>query len=108
MPDELSFNLLPPAKGSDYRWMNIDRHDIRVGKVRGKVKDNVLIIYSINIFPEFEGKSYGRKTIEVFKEQFSTIIADRVRPTAIGFWEKMGFSNNGDGSFIFRNKRHCS
>lgn len=101
MPDELTFNLLSPVQGSEYRWLNIDRHDVRVGKVRGKVENDVLFIYSITIFPEFEGRNYGRKTIEIFKERFAIIVADRVRPTAVGFWEKMGFSNNGDGSFVF-------
>ncbi|WP_340820733.1 hypothetical protein [Methanolobus sp. WCC4] len=104
MPDELSFNLLPPVQGSEYRWLNIDRHDVRVGKVRGKVENDILFIYSITIFPEFEGRSYGRKTIDLFKGRYSTIVADRVRPTAVGFWEKMGFSNNGDGSFVFSDK----
>lgn len=107
MPDELLFNLLPPVQGSEYRWMNIDRHDVRVGKVRGKVESGVLLIYSITIFPEFEGRKYGKKTIDLFKENFSTIVADRVRPTAVGFWEKMGFLNNGDGSFIFNKKGYC-
>ncbi|WP_156916283.1 GNAT family protein [Methanolobus tindarius] len=104
MPQELKFTLLPPAPGSEYRWMNIDRKGIRVGKARGKADGNVLIIYSINIFPEFEGKHYGKRTIDYFKSQFGTIVADRVRPTAIGFWEKMGFTSKGDGSFVFMKK----
>ena len=108
MPHELSFNLLPSVQSSEYRWLNIDRNGQRVGKARGRVDNNILTIYSITIFQEFEGKNYGSKTIEVFKEHFNTIIADRVRPTAIGFWEKMGFSNNGDGSYIFHKKRDCS
>ncbi|WMW21028.1 GNAT family N-acetyltransferase [Methanolobus mangrovi] len=108
MPHELSFKLLPSVQSSDYRWLNIDRNGQRVGKARGRVDDNVLTIHSITIFPEFEGNNYGSKTIEFFKEHFNTVIADRVRPTAIGFWEKMGFSNNGDGSYIFHKKGHCS
>ncbi|WP_319506957.1 GNAT family N-acetyltransferase [uncultured Methanolobus sp.] len=108
MPHELSFTLLPATQSSDYRWLNIDRNGQRVGKARGRVNDNVLTIYSIIIFPEFEGKNYGSKTIEVFKEHFNTIIADRVRPAAVGFWEKMGFSNSGDGSYVFHKKGHCS
>jgi ribosomal protein S18 acetylase RimI-like enzyme len=107
MPDKLSFTLLPPVSGSVYSWLNIDRKGIRVGKVRGSVDADVLTIYSITIFPEFEGKNYGRKTIEIFKEHYNTIVADRVRPTATGFWEKMGFLNNGDGSYIFRKVEHC-
>lgn len=105
MPQELKFTLLPPTQGSECRWMNIDRRGIRVGKARGKADGNVLTIYSINIFPEFEGKNYGRRTVDLFKSQFSTIIADRVRPTAKGFWEKMGFVSMEDGSYIFKKKR---
>ncbi|WP_342304449.1 GNAT family N-acetyltransferase [Methanolobus sp. ZRKC5] len=101
MPHELSFDLLLPMKGSDYRWLNIDLNDQRVGKARSRVDDDVLTIYSIIIFPEFEGNNYGSKTIEMFKEHFNTIIADRVRPKAVGFWEKMGFSRTGEGSYIF-------
>ncbi|WP_342304191.1 hypothetical protein [Methanolobus sp. ZRKC5] len=104
MPDDLSFNLLPPVRGSKHSWLNIDRKGIRVGKVRGSVNNDVLTIHSITIFPEFEGNHYGRKTIEVFKNNFNIIIADRVRPKAIGFWEKLGFVNCGDGSYIFSGK----
>ncbi|SFM61166.1 GNAT family protein [Methanolobus profundi] len=108
MPDDLTFNLLPPVQGSEHRWLNIDRNGIRVGKVRGKVNGNILVIHSITIFPEFERRKYGRKTIEVFKESFNVIVADRVRPTAVGFWQKMGFFDNGDGSFIFNSEMRCS
>jgi hypothetical protein len=104
MPQELKFTLLSPTHGSECRWMNIDRKGIRVGKARGKENDKILIIYSINIFPEFEGKHYGKKTIDYLKSQFNTIVADRVRPTAIGFWEKMGFVSRGDGSYVFMKK----
>lgn len=108
MPQELTFTLLPPANGSDHRWVNIDRNGIRVGKARGKADGNVLTIYSINIFPEFEGRKYGKRTIDFFKSRFSTIIADRVRPTAKGFWEKMGFVSRGDGSYIFMKNSHIN
>lgn len=108
MPDKLSFRHLPPDAFSHYSWINIDRENVRVGKVRSKVCNDILIIYSITIFPEFERKNYGTRTIERFKEEFDTIIADRVRPKATGFWEKMGFVNYTQGSFIFRNQEHYS
>ncbi len=66
MPCALSLNLLPPVQGSEYRWLNNDRADIRVGKVRGKVDGNILLIYSIIIFPEYKGNNYARKTIRGF------------------------------------------
>lgn len=101
MPDNLSFNLLPPSHESDYRWLNIDRNGEMVGKVRGRVEGKVLTIHSITIFPEFEGRGFGKRTIDMFKSHFDVIIADRVRPKARGFWQRMFFLNHEDGSYIY-------
>jgi len=60
-----------------------------------------LTIHSINIFPEFERHGYGKKTVEMFQAAFDTIVADRVRQTATGFWEKMGFDPDGNGQYIW-------
>ena len=101
--DNLTFKLIPRGEQkSGYDWMNIDHGDTRVGKVRGRIEGKSVTIYSINIFPEFEGHGYGRKTIGMFKESFDTIIADRVRPTAIGFWEKMSFNSDNNGNYIWK------
>lgn len=103
MTKELSFKLLnDDQQSSAYRWMNIDRDGIRVGKVRGLINGRTLTICSINIFPEFEGQGFARKTIEMFKESFDTIIADRVRYTAIGFWGKMGFDTDRNGNYLWK------
>ncbi|MBW2096074.1 MAG: hypothetical protein JRI80_14415 [Deltaproteobacteria bacterium] len=72
-----------------------------MGRVRCAIDDQTLTICSINIFPEFERHGYARATIEMFKKEFDIIIADRVRYKAIGFWEKMGFIDQGDGSFVY-------
>ncbi len=104
MSERLTFKLLPRDQRSDYDWLNIDCDTARVGKVRGLIDGRTLTIYSINIFPEFEGRGYGKKTIEMFKESFDAIIADRVRYTAIGFWVKMGFTDAGDGSYVYQKK----
>ena len=99
----LTFKLLPhDQQPSDYNWMNIDRGSVRVGKIRGLIDGQRLTICSINIFPEFEGFGYARQTIEMFKASFDTIIADRVRPTAVGFWEKMGFESDSNGNYVWR------
>ena len=101
--EELTFKLLPhDQQPSDYNWMNIDRGSVRVGKVRGLIDDQRLTICSINIFPEFEGFGYARQTIEMFKASFDTIIVDRVRPTAVGFWAKMGFDRGDNGNYVWR------
>jgi ribosomal protein S18 acetylase RimI-like enzyme len=102
MPDKLTFKLIArDQQHSDFDWMNIDCGNLRVGKVRGIIKSNKLIVHSINIFPEFEGRGYAKETIKMSQADFDTIIADRVRYTAIGFWEKMGFEDKGDGNYIW-------
>ena len=106
MTEKLNFSLITGDKqGSGYDWLNIDRGAVRIGKARGLIKGKTLIICSINIFPEFEGNGYGRKTIEIFKKSFDTIIADRVRYTAVEFWKKMGFVDKGNGNYVYRKKR---
>lgn len=103
MPDKLTFKLLPSENShSDFDWMNIERGVARVGKVRGLINGKSLTIYSINIFPEFERRNYARQTIEMFKTDFDLIIADRVRPTAIGFWEKLGFVRKRGGNYVYQ------
>ncbi len=103
MQDALTFKLIAhDGQSSDFDWMNIDRGDVRVGKMRGLISGRELIIYSINIFPEFEGHGYAKDTIEMFKAHFDTIIADRVRYTAIGFWERMGFDSSNNGNYVWK------
>ena len=102
MPEKLTFKLITrDQQHSDFDWMNIDCGNLRVGKVRGFINSKKLIVHSINIFPEFEGRGYAKKTIEMFQTDFDTIIADRVRDTARGFWEKMGFEDKGDGNYVW-------
>ena len=61
-----------------------------------------MVVYSINIFPEFERRGYAKATIEMFKKSFDTIIADRVRHTAVGFWEKMDFIDTKNGNYVWK------
>jgi len=103
MREKLAFTLLPRQRqGSDFDWMNIDCGATRVGKVRGLINGKRLTIHSINIFPEFEGHGYGRQTVQMFKAAFETIVADRVRYTAVGFWEKMGFNRDDNGNYVWK------
>lgn len=101
MHEKLTFKLIPRNKRAGFDWMNIDYGATRVGKVRGLINGKTLTIHSINIFPEFERRGYAKETIEMFKESFNVIVADRVRYTAIGFWQKMSFNNEGNGSYIW-------
>lgn len=87
---------------SEYDWADISNEDQRIGKARCKIENDTIIICSINIYPEWEGHGYGRDFVDYCKCHFKVVIADRVRPTAVGFWETMGFRNNHDGAWIYR------
>jgi len=83
-------------KDDDYDHVDIDMPHARVGSVRYRALGKKAIIYSIQVFPEFQGNGYGSYTIDFFKQNFTTLIADRVRYTARTFWEKMGFTQLPD------------
>ncbi len=53
-----------------------------------------------------EGNGYGKIFVEMVKDKYPVVIADKVRFTAIGFWEKMGFTDNNDGNWIYRNPKY--
>jgi hypothetical protein len=102
MPDKLEINITNKATSSSpFDWINLNRLGVRVGKIRVSMHDNILTIYSINVFPEFEGNGYARRSLDFFKGSFNKIIADRVRHKATGFWDKMGFLNSGNGSYVY-------
>lgn len=86
---------------SAYTWLNIDHEGERIGKIRSSINGKMITIYSINIYSEFKGKGYARKIIETFQEEYDTIMADRVRPTAVGFWTKMGFKDDLCGNYVW-------
>lgn len=87
---------------SEYDWADISSGSDRVGKARCTIKGTTIIIYSINIYPAWEGHGYGREFVDNCKSHFDVVIADRVRPSAIGFWEAMGFANDDDGNWSYR------
>ncbi|MDO9325787.1 MAG: hypothetical protein Q7T80_12635 [Methanoregula sp.] len=89
---------------SHYDWADISCGSDRVGKARCTIQNSTIIIYSINIYPIWEGHGYGREFVDHCKGHFEVVIADRVRPSAIGFWEAMGFCNDNDGNWSYRKK----
>ena len=89
---------------SEYDWMNVFLDEEFVGKIRGKIQGKAITIYTITIFPEFQAHGTGRLVIERMQETFESIVADRVRFTAVGFWEKMNFVARPDGCFEYRKK----
>ena len=91
------------SQKSTFDWANISINDERVGKARCLIQDKQLTIYSINIYPEFQGNGYGKEFVLQARNHFDIIIADRVRFEAIGFWEKMGFVKKDDTQWIYSN-----
>jgi hypothetical protein len=61
-----------------------------------------LITYSIPVYPKWSGHGHGSEFVDNCKGRFDVIIADRVRPTAIGFWESLGFRDGQDGNWVYQ------
>lgn len=85
-----------------YDRIDIDLPQARVGNVRCRFMNEKVVVYSIQVFPEFQGNGYGAATIDMLKGRFSVLVADRVRFTAKDFWEKMGFTARPDGNWELR------
>ena len=103
MDDSLKIQRLDKKQlRSTYDWLNLLWRDQIIGKVRTSISGRQVIIYSILIFPEFERRGFARQAIEAMQDQFETIIADRVRFTAVGFWEKLGFKPMDEGNYRWR------
>lgn len=101
----LTINFLSKEQQhSEYDWADISIGDERVGKARCLVNGTTISIYSLNIYPAWEGQGYGREFVDYCKGNFKIVIANRVRYNAIGFWETMGFCNDHDGNWSYREK----
>ena len=75
----------------DYDWFDIEQGGTQVGKSRCRIEPGQFTVFSIMIYPEFEGRGYARSVIEHIQGRYSRVIADRVRFTARAFWLKVGF-----------------
>ncbi len=100
----MKITFIPREKQhSEYDWADITYEGQPVGKARCKIENRSITIYSINIYTDWRNHGFGRKFVEYCQKNFRVVIADRVRPTAVGFWETMSFVNNNDGNWIYRN-----
>jgi len=75
----------------DYDWFDVELGGTPVGKSRCRIEADCFTVFSIMIYPEYEGHGYARAVISHFKTRYGLIVADRVRYTARDFWLKMGF-----------------
>ncbi len=102
MSESLQFTLTPrPPEPDGYDWVDLDIPEARVGKMRCRLEVDRAIIYSVMVFPEFQGRGFGRQVIDMLKERYPVIEADRVRHTAVWFWERMGFKERPDGNWVY-------
>jgi GNAT superfamily N-acetyltransferase len=97
-----SLAFTPRETLAGYDRIDIDLPDVRVGTVRCRFMGEKVVIYSIQVYPEFQGNDYGTAAIVMLKQRFSVIVADRVRFTARDFWEKMGFCELPNGNWECR------
>ena len=81
---------------SEYDWVSIQFEGCCVGKARCLIAGDEFTVFTINIYPEFQGNGYGTAFVESVKNNYSQTVANRVRSTAIRFWEKEGFSRDGE------------
>jgi GNAT superfamily N-acetyltransferase len=96
------FIITPRDSLEGYDRIDIDLPEARIGNVRCRFLGEKVIVYSIQVFPEFQRRGYATATIDMLKRRCTIIIADRVRFTARGFWEKMGFKPLPDGNWEYR------
>jgi GNAT superfamily N-acetyltransferase len=102
MTPALELTITPRDSLAGYDRIDIDLPDVRVGNVRCRFMGEKVIVYSIQVFPEYQGNDYATATIDMLKARFSVIVADRVRFTAREFWKKMGFTPLPDGNWEYR------
>ena len=102
MSDQLILTTTPRDALAGYDRIDIDLPEARVGNVRCKFMGEKVVVYSIQIYPEFQRNGYARATIDMLKQRYSVIVADRVRFTARDFWERMRFKELPDGNWEYR------
>ncbi len=95
------FTENPKGSLSGYDRIDIDLADARIGNIRCRLLGDKAIVYSIQIFPEFQRKGYGAAAIKMLKSRYRVLEADRVRFAARDFWEKMGFRENASGNWEY-------
>ena len=86
----------------DYDWFDIEQDGTQVGKSRCRIESGQFTVFSIMVYPEFEGHGYARAVIDHFKSGHPMIIADRVRFTARSFWLKVGFVPETIDRYVWR------
>jgi GNAT superfamily N-acetyltransferase len=88
----------------DYDWFDLELTGIRVGKSRCRIEAGRFTVFSIMVYPEYEGLGCARAFIEHFKAKYPEIVADRVRFTARDFWLKVGFLPESIDRYVWQRR----
>jgi GNAT superfamily N-acetyltransferase len=100
---DLALIQQPRSPGlGDYDWFDIEQGGTQVGKSRCRIEADQFTVFSIMVYPEYEGHGYARAVIDHFKGLHDMIIADRVRFTARAFWLKVGFVPETIDRYVWR------
>jgi GNAT superfamily N-acetyltransferase len=100
---DLALIQQPRSPGlGDYDWFDIEQAGTQVGKSRCRVEATQFTVFSIMIYPEFEGQGIARAVIDHLKRNHAFIIADRVRFTARAFWLKVDFQPETIDRYVWR------
>lgn len=96
------FTITPRDTLAGYDRIDMDLPEAHVGNIRCRFINEKVVVYSIQVFPEFQKRGYGAAAIDMLKHRFSVLVADRVRFTARDFWERMEFKPLPDGNWEYR------
>ena len=96
-----TFTVIPKTSLAGYDRIDIDLPQARIGNIRCRFMAEKVVVYSIQIFPEYQKNGYGAAAIALLKGRFRVLVADRVRFSARDFWEKMNFVALPDGNWIY-------
>jgi len=86
----------------DYDWFDLEWTGIQVGKSRCRIEPGLFTVFSIMVYPEYEGRGHARAVIEHFQRQHPVIVADRVRYNARAFWSRVGFTAETCDRYVWR------
>ena len=86
----------------DYDWFDVELDGTQVGKARCRIEPAQFTVFSIMIYPEFEGNGFARAVIDHFQREHPLIIADRVRFLARPFWTMVGFVAETIDRYVWR------
>ena len=101
-PDLELIRLPRSADLGDYDWFDLEQAGTQVGKARCRIEPGQFTVFSIMIYPEYEGRGHARAVIAHFQREHALIVADRVRFQARAFWVKLGFVAESIDRYVWR------